>query len=119
MSSSQIPAALLADLATGLWRLRQRFLDEAGQPQGALRRPLRDVDMLLSRLREEEIEIQDHTGQAYDPSLSLRVAAFQPMAGVERDRIVETLKPTVYHRQQRIQVGEVIVAIPEHRGQGP
>ena len=118
MSSSQVPTTLVADLATGLWRLRQRFLDAAGQPLDALRRPLRDVDMLLSRLREEEIEIQDHTGQEYDPSLSLRVAAFQPLPGVERDRILETLKPTVYHHQQRIQVGEVIVAIPEDRGKG-
>jgi hypothetical protein len=104
---------ILADLATGLWRLRSRFLDAAGEPRADARRPCRDVEALLARLKEEAIEIQDHTGELYDPSLSLRVAAFQPTPGLEQDRILETLKPTVYHRKQRIQVGEVIVGIPE------
>lgn len=103
---------LLADLATGLWRLRRRFADlAAGAPIEELRRPYRDVEALCERLREEQIEIQDHTGTDYDPTLSLRVAAFQPLPEIERDRIVETLKPTVYWRQVRIQVGEVIVGV--------
>jgi|SRR5260370_12414 hypothetical protein len=115
MSSGGVSAVLLADLATGLWRLRRRFVDSTGEPLEVMRRPLRDVEMLLSRLREDEIEIQDHTGSAYDPSQSLRVAAFQPVHGIESDRILETLKPTVYHHQERIQVGEVIVGIPEKK----
>jgi len=114
MSSSEIPTTLLADLATGLWRLRQRFIDPAtGEPLESMRRPFRDVEMLLCRLAEDAIEVQDHTGVLYDPSQSLRVAAFQPVAGIEPDRILETLKPTVYHHHQRIQVGEVIVGIPQ------
>jgi len=105
---------LLADLATGLWRLRQRFLDAAtGEPREESRRAFRDVEALLQRLKEESIDIQDHTGDPYDPSLSLRVAAFQPTPGLAQDRVLETLKPTVYYRQERIQVGEVIVGIPE------
>jgi hypothetical protein len=104
---------LLADLATGLWRLRRRLLDPAtGEPREEMRRPWRDVEALCERLREEEVDVQDHTGALYDPSLSLRVAAFQPTPGLQQDRIVETLKPTVYWRQQRIQVGEVIVGMP-------
>jgi hypothetical protein len=104
---------LLADLATGLWRLRRRMLDPStGEPLDEMRRALRDVDALCDRLREERIEIQDHTGALYDPTLSLRVAAFQPTPGLEQDRVLETLKPTVYWRQQRIQTGEVIVGIP-------
>jgi hypothetical protein len=106
-------ARLLADLATGLWRLRRRLLDPVTNgPQEEMRRHLRDLDALCGRLQEEEVEIQDHTGALYDPSMSLRVAAFQMTTGLEQDRIVETLKPTVYWRQQRIQTGEVIVGIP-------
>ena len=114
MAATDDVTGLLADIATGLWRLRQRFVDPAtGEPSEAGRKPFRDVQMLLDRLYEAQIEVQDHTGAAYDVSQSLRVAAFQPVAGLEGDRIVETLKPSVYQRQQRIQVGEVIVAIPE------
>jgi hypothetical protein len=105
--------SLLADLATGLWRLRRRMLDPTkGEPLDVLRRALRDVDAMCDRLREEQVDIQDHTGALYDPTLSLRVAAFQPTPGLEQDRVLETLKPTVYWRQQRIQTGEVIVGIP-------
>jgi hypothetical protein len=114
--SSSSPACLLADLATGLWRLRRRLVDAAtGEPLQNMRRALRDVDMMLARLTEEEIEIQDHNGAVYDPSLSLRVAAFQPTAEIDRDHILETLKPSVYHHGERIQTGEVIVAIPEKK----
>jgi hypothetical protein len=114
MNPSPDVSSLLADLATGLWRLRRRFLDPAtAEPMDEMRRAHRDVEALWQRLMEETIEIQDHTGHPYDPSLSLRVAAFQPTAGLEKDCVLETLKPTVYHHQQRIQVGEVIVGIPE------
>src|SRR5262245_48235803 len=107
-------ASLLADLATGLWRLRRRFVDAgSGEPLEEARRPFRDVEALLQRLREEGIEVQDHTGDLYDPSLSLRVAAFQPVPGLEKDRVLETLRPTVYRHGERLQVGEVIVGIPE------
>jgi hypothetical protein len=103
---------LLADLATGLWRLRRRMLDPAtGEPLEAQRRFLREVDALCERLLDEAVEIQDHTGSLYDSTLSLNVAAFQPTPGLEHDRVVETLKPTVYWRQQRIKIGEVIVGI--------
>ena len=116
MAASEIETALLADIATTCWRLRQRCLDPAtGQPLESTRRHFRDVEMLLSQLGELAIEIQDHTGSLYDPSLSLRVAAFQPVAGIERDRILETLKPTVYRHHMRIQVGEVIVGIPQKK----
>jgi hypothetical protein len=110
MAVVNINENLLADLATGLWRLRRRFLDSADG------RPLRDVDALLDRLREEGLEIQDHDGQVYDATQSLRVAAFQPMPDLKREVILETLKPTVYLRGERIQTGEVIVGVPALAG---
>jgi hypothetical protein len=104
----------VADLATGLWRLRGRLLDPAtGEVrEEGLRRPARDVAALWERLQEEKVEVQDHTGAPYDATLSLRVAAFQPTPGLAQERVLETLKPTVYWRGQRIQTGEVIVGMP-------
>jgi hypothetical protein len=103
---------LLADLATGLWRLRRRLL-ELSAGNETLRRPLRDAEQLLERLREDGVEVQDHTGTPYDATLSLTVAAFEPTPCLERESVLETLKPTVYHRGHRIQIGEVIVGLPE------
>jgi hypothetical protein len=104
---------LLADVATGVWKLRQRML-QAGRgdlPEG-LRRAGRDVEALWTRLHEGGVEILDHTGEAYDPSRSLHVITFQPTGQIQKDQIIETIKPTVYYQQERIQVGEVIVGIP-------
>lgn len=113
MSMAEPAAArLLADLATGMWRLRRRLLELSAGNDG-LRRPLRDAEQLLERLREDGIEVQDHTGAAYDATLSLTVAAFEPKPGLERESVLETLKPTVYHRGNRIQIGEVIVGMPD------
>ena len=45
--------------------------------------------------------------------MSLKVLAFQPTPGLTRERIVETIKPTIYFADQTLQMGEVIVATPE------
>jgi hypothetical protein len=102
---------LLADLATGIWRLRQRFA--AHPPQDELRRATRDLDSLWDALTQAGVEVQDHNNALYDAGQSLRVVAFQPTPGIDRERIVETIKPTVYYQSQWIQMGEVIVGTPE------
>ena len=117
MAAADQSTRLIAELATLAWRLRRRFGDDlAVEAHERLRRAFRDVEAMIELLREHTVEIQDHTGDAYDASLSLHVAAFQPTPGVSDERIVETLKPTVYRGPERIQTGEVIVAIPEREG---
>lgn len=102
---------LLADLATGIWRLRQRFT--AHPPENELRRATRDLDALWDTLTQAGIEVRDHNGALYDAGQSLRVVAFQPTRGIDRDRVIETIKPTVYFQSKWIQMGEVIVGTPE------
>ena len=109
---------LIAKLATAAWRVQRRFADLAtGELPDALRRAVRDAEAMMELLHEHAVEVQDHTGDAYDATLSLRVAAFEPRSELEQERVLETLQPTVYYRDQRIQVGEVIVGIPERASQ--
>src|SRR5271154_266187 len=102
---------LLADLATGIWRLRQRLpaLDIAPDQQ---RRTVRDGEALWRRLQEGGLQIIDHTGEVYDATKSLRVIAFEPAAQLTREQILETIKPTIYYHQEWIQTGEVVVGMP-------
>jgi hypothetical protein len=58
------------------------------------------------------IEVIDHTDTPFEAGMQVKVLAFEPRPGISRDRIVETIKPSVYHRSQLIQMGEVIVASP-------
>src|SRR4051812_15082055 len=102
---------LLADLATGVWRLRQRLpaLDAASDE---LRRPVRDVEALWRRLQEGGVQVIDHTGEVYDATKSVRVIAFEPAPQLTREQILETVKPTIYYNQEWIQTGEVVVGMP-------
>jgi hypothetical protein len=59
------------------------------------------------------VKIQNHTSEPFDSGQSLEVIAFQPTAGISRDVVVETIRPTVYLKGIRIQMGQVVVATPE------
>jgi hypothetical protein len=108
---------LLAELGTGLWRLRQRMVDPStGEPTEVMRRAFRHLQSVWDALAAAGVEIQDHTGSEYDPGLSIQVLAFQPMPELEREKVIETVKPTVYYRGRRLQMGDVIVGTPEPVG---
>lgn len=95
--------ALLAELATDVWSLRSNP----------------EVEDVLAFLSANGIEIQDHTGNAFDSGQALRVLAFQPTPGVQREVVQETLKPTIYFKGRHVQMGEVIVASPEKKSAKP
>jgi hypothetical protein len=104
----------LAEVGTGLWRLRQKMIQPGtNRPQEEMRRAYRHLESVWDVLTEAGVEIQDHTDALFDPGMSLRVIAFQPTAGIERERVLETIKPTIYFQKRTIQMGEVIVATPE------
>jgi hypothetical protein len=108
------PPDFLADVCTGLWRLRQRMLQPGtDRPFDGMQRAYRHLESTLDALAQAGVEIIDHTGAPFDAGLSIKVIAYQPTPGVTRERVVETLRPTVYFKQQRLQMGEVIVATPE------
>ncbi len=102
---------LLADLATGVWRLRQRLPAAEDAPDG-VRRAARDVEALWRRLQEGGVQVIDHTGEVYDATKSLRVIAFEAAPQLQREQILETVKPTIYHNQDWLQTGEVVVGMP-------
>lgn len=107
------PPAWIAELCTGLFRLRQKLLDpQTGRPLEATRRAYRHLESAWDALAREGVEILDHTDAPFDSGLALRVLAYQPTPGALRERVIETVKPSVYYRGRPLQLGEVIVATP-------
>ncbi|MDY0152135.1 MAG: hypothetical protein RBS43_07680 [Candidatus Cloacimonas sp.] len=103
-----------AEVATGLCRLKQRMLEPGtAHPLEEMRRIYRHLESTWETLNEAGIEIMDHINEYYDPGMSISVLAFQPTKGISRELIIETIKPTVYLKGKRIQMGEVIVGTPE------
>ncbi len=104
---------LLADIGTGLWRLRQRLVSpDTDQPLEEMRRAYRFFASVWDTLHDAGVTIQDHTHTPYDPHLALKVLTYEPTPGVTREQVLETIKPSVYYHQRCIQMGEIIVAIP-------
>jgi hypothetical protein len=104
---------LLADIGTGLWRLKQKMLKPGGdQPLDEMRRPYRHVESVWDALIQGGVEIKDHTDTLFDDGMAVKVVSFQPMPGLGRDIIIETIKPTIYFKEKHIQMGEVIVGRP-------
>jgi hypothetical protein len=111
-----IDDATLAGVCTGLWRARRRMVDQReGRAADEMRIPLRHIEAVWDTLEEAGIEISDHTGEPVPEYgvLLLDVLAYQPTPGIDRDRIVDTIRPSVYLRQRLVQMGQVIVGTPE------
>jgi hypothetical protein len=59
------------------------------------------------------VKIYDHTGEEFDAGRSIKVLAYQPTPGLTRERVTDTIKPTIYVHDDLVQIGEVIVGTPE------
>jgi hypothetical protein len=108
-------ARLLADVGTGLWRLRKRMVDQdTGRPLDPMRKAYRHFESVWDTLTQAGVEIRDHTGELVPEGgvYALKTIAFQPTPGLRREKVIETIKPSVCYRNQPIQMGEVIVGTP-------
>lgn len=112
----------VAELATGLWRLRRRLSGPAPSPGardggGAadLHRARRQFESLWSTLAAAGVEIQEHDHTRYDSGLDLQVLEFQQTEGLTDEIVLETLRPSVYLHGLRVQTGEVVVGVPVTR----
>lgn len=110
--------SFLADLGTGLWRLRQKMVQPGtNEPLDEMRRAYRHLESTWDVLGEAGAQILDHTNEFVPEGgiYALQVIAYQPTPGLSREQVVETIKPTIYYQDRLIQMGEVIIGTPETR----
>jgi hypothetical protein len=105
---------VLAAVATNTWRAIQKMLDlETKEPKPEMTRIFRHIEAIQEALAEIGIETIDHTGQRFDTGSALKVVTSEKRAGLVREEIIETLKPTVRRQGRLLQQGEVIVGEPQ------
>lgn len=104
----------LATIATNAWKAKSRLKDvESDEGGGVLKRINGDIERIWNVLVEDlGLEIKDHTGKDFDYGMALKVVTTQPTAGINKERVIETIKPTIYWKNKIIQIGEVVVATP-------
>ncbi len=104
----------MAGLATQVWRSRNRIIDPAtGEPREEMRRVHRHIEGAFEIFTEMGLSIKDWLNQPYDAGLPVKVLTFQPTPGIERDTVLEAVRPTVIWKDRLLQMGEVIVGIPQ------
>ena len=111
----EIRPTFWTDIANAVWSLQHKTSDPStNNPRDEFRSVSRHIARLGECLAELGIEIQSHTNQPFDSGQSLEVVAFQPTAGIVREIVTETIRPTIYLQGHRLQTGQVIVATPDH-----
>ncbi|HVT04952.1 MAG TPA: hypothetical protein VHL58_16435 [Thermoanaerobaculia bacterium] len=101
-------------MATSVWKARRRLRDNvSGELQDELRRVSRHLESAMEAMRELGLEVKDHTGQAFDYGLLLKVVATQRTPGIYKEYVIETIRPTIYWQEQIVQIGEVVIATPD------
>ncbi|MGI9004289.1 MAG: hypothetical protein ACR2GH_22000 [Pseudonocardia sp.] len=107
--------AALVDAATNLWRAQKKLEQIEGRPSRQAHRYLRNSHDALTKAG---LVIQDHDGDAFHPGQSLEAVIVQPDPALTAAVVLETVRPSVYLRERRIQMGQVIVGIPAERELG-
>src|SRR5260370_33600158 len=103
----------MTNVATNIWKARVKMLVAAsGEVREEMKRVYRHVEAALEGMLEMGLEVKDHTGDAFDYGLPLKVITAQPTPGITRESVIETIKPTIYWQQRLIQIGEVVIATP-------
>jgi hypothetical protein len=105
---------ITAEAGTGLWRIRKKIeILETEYKTREVKVAKHTVDSTWLTLQQEGVEIQDHTGDPIIGGEDLNIIAFQTTSDLKRKQVIETLRPTIYFKNQKIQSGEVIVGKPE------
>lgn len=106
--------ALVADIATGIWRIKNKFLRvDTDELPDEIKKAKRHVESTWDALTSAKVEVRDHTNEKYVAGMALNVIAFQPSSSVRAEMISETIKPSIFYGGKLIQRGDVIVETPE------
>jgi hypothetical protein len=110
---------LLNSLANNAWKIQGRVMvNRKGEEirdelkKDDIKKLVRHLDSIFEALTEFGFEVRDRTGENYDYGLPERIVSSAPRAGLTKELIVETLKPTIYLNSHLIQAGEVVIAVP-------
>lgn len=102
----------LADAATNLWSALGSLDKAEGRPPREVRRAGRYLRNVRDTLADAGLVIRDHTGEAFHPGRSLEVLAYVDEPELQRETVLETVRPSITLRDRRIQMGQVIVGCP-------
>ena len=112
-NSCQALESGLAVIVTNAWKARAKMMHgDTGEPREEMRRIYRHIETMFDAFQQMGLRLKDHTGDEFDYGLPLTVITTEPTPGLAKERVIETIKPTIYWHETIIQLGEVVIATP-------
>lgn len=105
--------ATLVEIICQIWRLKSRLsvLEKHLEP-----RLVKGMEMVLKSmvktLDKAHFELKDHTGELVRGQEAWTVVSWEEVAGLELPQVIETIRPTIYYKDELIQPGEIIAGKP-------
>jgi hypothetical protein len=100
----------LAEAATNLWRAQRKL--SGGEPSTQNRQAGRYLRTCREALTDAGLVVQDHEGDTFHPGRSVEVLVYEDDPSLTVETVLETVRPSIYYRDRRIQMGQVIVGQP-------
>lgn len=102
------------EIAIHAWRARRRMIDKhTGEVKEEHKATHRSIEGILTTLEGVGFVLRDREGDGYDYGLPEKVIASEKRPGISREIVAETIRPSVFYRDQLIKPGEIIIATPE------
>jgi hypothetical protein len=113
--SESVADKALAEAATNLWRAQRKLSGSDATTQS--RQAGRYLRTCREALTDAGLVVQDHEGDAFHPGRSLEVLVYEEDPALTVETVLETVRPSIYYRDRRIQMGQVIVGRPKSTDQ--
>ena len=105
-----VMANFLADLGTGIWRIRRKMEGLSRMPR-EIRDALYSLESMWMSMSDGGVEIIDHIGTI--PSMhEAKIVEIAEVQGLAREQVIDAVKPTILLRGEVVQLGEVIMGKP-------
>lgn len=107
------------NVATNAWKIRAKIMDsQSGEPKEELKKDdikkiARHLEAIFESFAQMQLEVKDRTNEPFDYGLPEKVVATQPQPGLLKERIIETIRPSIIWGKNIVQQGEVVIATPE------
>lgn len=102
------------EIAIHAWRMERRMTDRVTKEVKEEHKTMhRSVAGILEALTGMGFTLRDREGEFYDYGLPEKVVAAEKRAGISREMVAETIRPTIYFADQLVKPGEVVIAVPE------
>ena len=108
----------LVTIANQAWRISSAVIDsESKDPKHELTtQDLKKIghalDGMMETLASLGIKVVDRLGEPFDAGLPDQVVTEEIRAGISREQIIRTIRPTIIWNQTMVQRGEIDIAVP-------